>query len=451
MWTKILKWVVLINLCLFPLAAQTSTTDMKFTAGPSPKEIKKENQALHGLDVSHFQGDIDWDQLKQNDPAMSFVFIKASESDDNVEPNFEKNWNNAKRAGIVRGAYHFFDAKADARSQAMLFIQTVKLLEPGDLPPFLDLESGKFCAADEVAKQAFIAEVLVWLDVVEKGLGIKPLIYANPNFTETHLTDPMFAEYLPVVAEYDSQMDSPQMKGAWTGKTWTFWQFSDTGVVKGITGNVDLDDFNGSLTDLMKITKKKPTIKAESETFTTTTPKTETVETEAAAQPKAEEPKAEEPKTEEPKAAVDSKQPETETAASAVQEPAPAISLGKLFFPRTFIHKKKEYKKGVFHIDLETRAENGQEVFYFLVSDKDKKPVFEELAVIKIRERPVQRIGRRGFQLRNTMTAGYEYFKIMVILKDKHVFGYFLSKDVPKQEPTQQPTQQPEPDTQLIE
>ena len=99
-----------------------------------------------GIDVSHYQGYIDWKMLTQTRQGkfpIHFVFMKASEGGDYGDKAFSSNFDSAKTYGFIRGAYHFYNPKTDPVRQADFFINSVKL-DSGDLPPVLDIEkSGK--------------------------------------------------------------------------------------------------------------------------------------------------------------------------------------------------------------------------------------------------------------------------------------------------------------------
>ena len=226
-------------------------------AEPADSSEPREPQVTYGIDVSHYQGEIDWDQVKQNEPGIAFVYIKATQSGTVTDSCFGKNWSNAKQAGILRGAYHFFNAAVDAKTQADFFMNTVGKLEPNDLPPWLDLESGQYSGVDDVSPEAFVNSVFTWLEEVEKVWGIKPVVYASPAFMSEHLGDERFAAYPLAVAQYNTQIDAPQLEGAWQGKSWTFWQYSENGTIKGINGNVDLDRYNGPVGELLKFAEEK--------------------------------------------------------------------------------------------------------------------------------------------------------------------------------------------------
>jgi len=207
---------------------------------------------LLGLDVSEYQGDIDFAKVKA--AGASFVFIKATEGTTIVDPKFATNWKAAQAAGIVRSAYHFFRPMENLQSQIDSFVATVSSLAPGDLPPVLDVEVPEDWTQFTVAER--VAMVTGWLQGVESKLGIKPIIYIDSSMVEDTFGSPdAFKDYLLWVADW-TDAASPDVPKPWTD--WTFWQYSDVGTIDGIDGDVDLDRFAGSLSDLQKIQYSGP-------------------------------------------------------------------------------------------------------------------------------------------------------------------------------------------------
>lgn len=202
------------------------------------------NYDVHGLDVSHYQDEVDWEKLAhQHNPLfpLQFVFMKATEGGDLADDCFERNFEQARRYGFVRGAYHYFNPRTDALRQADFFIHRVKL-ESGDLPPVLDVESvGSL--SDEELKQ----RVQQWLQRVEKHYGITPILYTGYKFRMRHLNDTVFNRYPYWIAHY--YVDSVRYQG-----NWQFWQHTDVGRVPGIGKRVDLDVFNGTYEQLKALT-----------------------------------------------------------------------------------------------------------------------------------------------------------------------------------------------------
>src|ERR1700704_2322289 len=126
--------------------------------------------SAQGIDVSHYQGTIDWAQVAQ--AGKTFAFIKATEGTSEADPQFQANWNGAKAAGLLRGAYHFYQPGDDPQQQAGYFLNAVQP-GPGDLPAVLDIElSGK--------PSEIVAGIWVWLIAVEKATGKTPILYTNP-------------------------------------------------------------------------------------------------------------------------------------------------------------------------------------------------------------------------------------------------------------------------------
>ena len=197
---------------------------------------------VHGIDISHYQGDVNWNRLEQTRQGqfpINFIFMKATEGGDYADDKFVANFDSAKVHGFIRGAYHFYNPQTDANKQADFFINTVKL-ESGDLPPVLDIE--KKGRNVEKLQQG----LKIWLQKVEEHYGVKPIIYASYKFKTRYLNDSIFDTYPYWIAHY--YVDSVRYQG-----DWKFWQHTDVGTLPGIEEKVDLNIFNGSTIDLQKI------------------------------------------------------------------------------------------------------------------------------------------------------------------------------------------------------
>jgi lysozyme len=206
---------------------------------------------MSGIDVSHFQQDIDWQQVRR--VGISFAFIKATEGVSVFDPLFIQNWRKAEMASVLRGAYHFFRPQLDAEAQARFFLGKLKG-GPGELPPVLDVEA----LTTGTTPDQLLAGARTWLEVVKKSLGCQPILYTGSAFwRKTLKNSSKFADYRLWIAHYTSK-PNPALPAAWP--KWTFWQFSQVGKVAGISGNVDLDIFNGTASELeaMCIQKPKP-------------------------------------------------------------------------------------------------------------------------------------------------------------------------------------------------
>ncbi len=190
---------------------------------------------IHGIDVSKYQQNISWDAVKEmqvKNIRLGFAFMKATEGNGNTDPFFKRNWRKSKQAGIIRGAYHFFIASKDGKTQAKNFISRVDL-ESGDLPPVLDVEQTYGVTVSQLRQ-----EVKAWLDMVENYYDVKPIIYTNVDFYERYLAG-FFDEYPLWVAHY-LQPEKPRIS-----REWSFWQHSEEGRVNGILSKVDFNVFNG--------------------------------------------------------------------------------------------------------------------------------------------------------------------------------------------------------------
>ena len=203
-----------------------------------------EGYEIHGIDISHYQGKIDWEQLKNamiKGCPVRFVIIKSTEGSSRLDDNFRENFNQARDFGFIRGVYHFWSNKSSAREQAYYFLDQVHLTD-GDLPPVLDIEHKP---ADKDVED-FQRDVLTWLHIVEDKYHAKPIIYTYYKFKEQYLSAPVFDDYPYWIAHY--YVDKVQYKGKWR-----FWQHTDVGKLPGIKGYVDFNIYNGSYYDLKQL------------------------------------------------------------------------------------------------------------------------------------------------------------------------------------------------------
>jgi lysozyme len=193
------------------------------------------NYAIHGIDVSRYQQDIDWTLVKSmrvKKVSIGFAFIKATEGTSFIDANFKNNMEDARAAGVTRGAYHFFIGSRSGKAQAANFIENVNL-KKGDLPPVLDVEQANGASVEDIQTR-----INDWLVMVEKKYKVKPILYCNVDFYRTYL-EGKFDDYPLWIAHYLVK-DKPRID-----KHWDFWQHNETGRVNGIRTYVDFNAFNG--------------------------------------------------------------------------------------------------------------------------------------------------------------------------------------------------------------
>ncbi|VXC32100.1 Glycoside hydrolase [Flavobacterium sp. 9AF] len=208
-------------------------------------EVLSEHQDfIFGMDVSEYQGDIDWvkSQKVEDTFALSFVFIRATAGKNKVDSKFKKNWKEAKKNNFVRGAYHYYRPNENSIQQANNFIKTVKL-SSGDFPPVLDIEKLPRTQSLDSLKVGLKR----WLTKVEKHYKMKPIIYSGESYYKDFLRKE-FSDYPFWIANYNLWKKKPE-------KEWLMWQFTEKAKVEGIKGTVDLNVFNGDFVKFIEATK----------------------------------------------------------------------------------------------------------------------------------------------------------------------------------------------------
>ncbi|RMG97932.1 MAG: hypothetical protein D6705_07435 [Deltaproteobacteria bacterium] len=197
-----------------------------------------DGERLYGIDVSKWQGSIDWSAMAAD--GVVFAFVRASDGTGYIDEYFDYNWAEAKANGITVGAYQFFRPNQDPIAQADVLLDMMGPLQPGDLPPVIDVE-----VTGGLGGAAIANAVQAWLDHVEAATGRKPIIYTSPGFWDGSVGSNAFGDYPLWIAHWG--VECPSMPSGWTD--WVFHQFSDSGNVGG-KSPVDEDWFNGSPADL---------------------------------------------------------------------------------------------------------------------------------------------------------------------------------------------------------
>lgn len=185
-------------------------------------------QHIRGIDVSHWQGDIDWQKVKAD--GIRFAIIKATEGTAFVDPNFKRNVNGARAAGVRVGAYHYAHPDKDPIQQVEHLLRTMEGLKL-DFPPALDLEVNHGLSKEQVTHFA-----LRWLSGIERRIGRKPIFYSYTSFIQAYIGAELGSWPL-WIAHYD--VDRPRENGVW--ESWQVFQYRSTGRVNGIAGSVDMN------------------------------------------------------------------------------------------------------------------------------------------------------------------------------------------------------------------
>lgn len=196
---------------------------------------------VSGADISEKNGSVNWQDFINND--INFLFIKATEGLDRVDPFFESNLLHARQSGIMAGAYHWFHPQLHAGQQADLFIHTVKSFK-SLLPPVVCLET-YFTNMSEMEKN-----VLTFLRLLENRINLRPIIYTSEAYWQTYFPDAAWGCDYPLWLDKPGAIWPPQI---WPWAGWTFWQFSYQASMPGIPANLGLNWFNGVMGDLRQM------------------------------------------------------------------------------------------------------------------------------------------------------------------------------------------------------
>jgi len=199
------------------------------------------NYAVHGVDVSRFQGNVDWPKAASS--GVHFAFIKATEGAEVFDPQFSANWQGTAAAGLPRGAYHFYYFCRTGAEQAQWFIQNVPR-EAGALPPVLDIEWTRSPSCPvRPGPEVVRAEAADFLARLTDHYGKRPIIYTSVDFFNGNQLWQLggYEFWLRSVAGHPDQI--------FGGQQFTFWQYSGTGLAQGFHGPVDLNAFAGNESD----------------------------------------------------------------------------------------------------------------------------------------------------------------------------------------------------------
>lgn len=199
---------------------------------------------LSGIDVSSYQGAIDWKRVHA--AGVVFAFARVSDGVD-ADARFADNFAAMRRAHVKRGAYQYFRASEDADAQADLAVRALRRAGGADIPLVADVETD-----DGETREVVQAKLRRWLERVERRTHRHPIVYTSPSQAAL-LLDGKFGEWPLWIAHYE--VDAPTVPDGW--ERWTFWQHAQTGRVDGIAGDVDLDQFAGTRKELRRLNRRR--------------------------------------------------------------------------------------------------------------------------------------------------------------------------------------------------
>jgi len=241
-------WLGLATALALATSAPDASAGQTCTSGPF----------VDGVDVADGQGPINW--VSAAGAGIKFAYIKASQGTYDTDTEFASSWSGTKAAGVLRGAYHFLDPTISGVDQATFYLGIVGTLGSGDLPPMLDIEcpSGNnepnsdnclgIGSSGDATGAAITTVMNDWLTTVKAKTGRTPIVYSFGSYFADDAIDTTGLQDYPLYIAYPTTTDCFDFPAPWTAAV--LWQWSWTGTVAGITGQVDLDRFLGTSADL---------------------------------------------------------------------------------------------------------------------------------------------------------------------------------------------------------
>jgi GH25 family lysozyme M1 (1,4-beta-N-acetylmuramidase) len=200
------------------------------------------SEYLFGIDLSHYQGKIDWNEMRTSHHPIEYIFIRSTMGTNGKDMRFKENWEKAKQHNYIRGAYHYYRPNENSTKQFENYKSAVKI-KKGDFIPILDIEK-----ESKLGRENLREGVLNWLKLAEQEYGVKPMIYTGLKFYQ-HVLKGYVDDYPLWIAAYSG-------KHRLKNEKWTFHQFTEKVKVKGIGPTVDGNDFKGEIEDLKEMCKK---------------------------------------------------------------------------------------------------------------------------------------------------------------------------------------------------
>ncbi len=202
-------------------------------AAQAQTECEDTCQHIHGIDLSHYQGDVFWEQIGEN-AKMAYVYLKATEGGNNIDEKYRRNIELAHQNGLKVGSYHFYRARIPQEIQLRNFMAQCRP-EDQDLLPMIDIETRSGLPVEE-----FVDSVFKFLQLIESAYRQKPLIYTGANFYDHNFAGKL-SEYKIMIAQYTQR--EPVLTD---GRDITLWQYTGKGHINGVNGHIDKSRFMGN-------------------------------------------------------------------------------------------------------------------------------------------------------------------------------------------------------------
>ena len=203
------------------------------------KDLKVDNNSVWGIDISHHQGNIDWDKFEKSKPA--FIFLKATEGTTHRDTKYKEYKERAEDLSIVVGAYHFFNYYTNGKQQAKNFLNYADLTK-GNLPPVLDAEF----KSSMPPKQKVQNELMAFINHIEMTTGEKPIIYCEADYYNKYLKSELNGNYPLWISDFWREPSCNYM----------FWQKTDKFKHPAFKGTIDYNIFRGTIEQLNELTMK---------------------------------------------------------------------------------------------------------------------------------------------------------------------------------------------------
>ena len=199
----------------------------------------KEEYPVRGVDVSAYQGTIDWKKLSEKN--IQFAYIKATEGSEFVDEKFQENYKNAQETNLKIGAYHFFSYDSEGETQAENFINHVEKID-NMLPPVIDVEFYGEYKKNNPDKEKTREQLRILIDKIKENYEVSPIIYATNESYELYIAN-NFEDCEIWIRDIIKSPDLPD------NREWTFWQYTNREILDGYQGEetyIDMNVFNGT-------------------------------------------------------------------------------------------------------------------------------------------------------------------------------------------------------------